>query len=195
MGTLSFGKNAFASQSLGLAALVLAVTCAACATSAEPDGDPYSATRGEPVYQRHAYPQSPIRGRRGDPRSMQNSGPLQNSGPPPQQINAGWFQRPYPYHLDYYRMRYGGSYAPYFGNLYGPPQVVTAPPYYGPYYGGYGNDPYGFQGDAYQGAYGAAPTCAPARKQNAYRGEQCRSKGYERGGTAGRRGSCAVEEL
>jgi hypothetical protein len=34
-------------------------------------------------------------------------------------------------------MRYGGSYAPYFGNLYGPPQVVTAPPYYGQYYGGY----------------------------------------------------------
>jgi hypothetical protein len=55
----------------------------------------------------------------------------------PPQVSAGWFQRPYPYHLDYYRMRYGGSYAPYFGNLYGPPQVVTAPPYYGPYYGGY----------------------------------------------------------
>jgi hypothetical protein len=35
-------------------------------------------------------------------------------------------------------MRYGGSYAPYFGNLYGPPQVVTAPPYYGPYYGNFG---------------------------------------------------------
>jgi hypothetical protein len=55
----------------------------------------------------------------------------------PPKVSAGWFQRPYPYHLDYYRMRYGGSYAPYFGNLYGPPQVVTAPPYYGPYYGGY----------------------------------------------------------
>jgi hypothetical protein len=53
------------------------------------------------------------------------------------QVSSGWFQRPYPYHLDYYKMRYGGSYAPYFGNLYGPPQVVTAPPYYGPYYGGY----------------------------------------------------------
>jgi hypothetical protein len=53
------------------------------------------------------------------------------------QVSAGWFQRPYPYHLDYYKMRYGGSYAPYFGNLYGPPQVVTAPPYYGPYYGGF----------------------------------------------------------
>ena len=37
-------------------------------------------------------------------------------------------------------MRYGGSYAPYFGNLYGTPQVVNYPPYYGPYYGGYGGD-------------------------------------------------------
>ncbi len=49
------------------------------------------------------------------------------------QVNSGWYQRPYPYHLDYYKMRYGGSYAPYFGNLYGTPQVVTAPPYFGPY--------------------------------------------------------------
>ena len=54
------------------------------------------------------------------------------------QVSAGWFQRPYPYHLDYYKMRYGGSYAPYFGNLYGTPQVVNYPPYYGPYYSGYG---------------------------------------------------------
>jgi hypothetical protein len=51
-------------------------------------------------------------------------------------VSAGWFQRPYPYHLDFYRMRYGGSYAPYFGNLYGPSQVNYYPPYYGPYYGG-----------------------------------------------------------
>jgi hypothetical protein len=45
------------------------------------------------------------------------------------QVSSGWFQRPYPYHLDYYKMRYGGSYAPYFGNLYGvpfgTPQVVN----------------------------------------------------------------------
>ena len=47
-------------------------------------------------------------------------------------------------------MRYGGSYAPYFGNLYGPPQVVTAPPYYGPYYGEYGYQ----NGLGYNGAYG-----------------------------------------
>lgn len=47
-------------------------------------------------------------------------------------------------------MRYGGSYAPYFGNLYGPPQVVTAPPYYGPY-GGYGYP----NGLGYDGAYPA----------------------------------------
>jgi hypothetical protein len=37
------------------------------------------------------------------------------------QVSGGWFQRPYPYHLDYYKMRWGGSYAPYFGNLYGTP--------------------------------------------------------------------------
>ena len=58
-------------------------------------------------------------------------------------VQSGYFTRPYPYHLDYYKMRYGGSYAPYFGNLYGPPQVVTAPPYYGPYYGGCGGYGYG----------------------------------------------------
>jgi hypothetical protein len=64
-------------------------------------------------------------------------------GRPP--IESGHFQRPYPYHLDYYRMRYGGSYAPYFGNLYGPPQVVTAP-----YYGYYGHDYNGY-GHGYGG--------------------------------------------
>lgn len=53
-------------------------------------------------------------------------------------------------------MRYGGSYAPYFGNLYGPPQVVTAPPYYGPYYGGF---EFANPGDA---AYGVpAPVIPP----------------------------------
>jgi hypothetical protein len=56
--------------------------------------------------------------------------------------------------LDYYKMRYGGSYAPYFGNLYGTPQIVNYPPYYGPYFdgngGGYGNG-YG------QPGYGGAP--------------------------------------
>lgn len=61
------------------------------------------------------------------------------------QVSAGWFQRPYPYHLDYYRMRYGGSYAPYFGNLYGPPNVVLAQPYYGYGYDGY----YGPDGGGY----------------------------------------------
>lgn len=57
--------------------------------------------------------------------------------PAPQQgaVAAGAFQRPYPYHLDYYKQRYGGSYEPYFGNLYGPPNVVLGAPYgyYGPY--------------------------------------------------------------
>jgi hypothetical protein len=72
-------------------------------------------------------------------------------------VNSGWFQRPYPYHLDYYKMRYGGSYAPYFGNLYGPPQVVTAPPYYGPYYGDYGYGGNGPQAGGYDELPGGAP--------------------------------------
>jgi hypothetical protein len=47
------------------------------------------------------------------------------NGPAPN-VQAGSFQRPYPYHLDYYRMRYGGGYAPYFGNLYGTPGAVAS---------------------------------------------------------------------
>jgi hypothetical protein len=54
----------------------------------------------------------------------------------------GWFQRPYPYHLDYYRMRYGGSYAPYFGNISGPP-VVLGPMFgFGPFGPGWGGAHY-----------------------------------------------------
>jgi hypothetical protein len=84
------------------------------------DGD-----HDRPVYKRHAF------ARGGDHHGKFGRRFDHNFRSP--QINSGWFQRPYPYHLDYYKMRYGGSYAPYFGNLYGPPQVVTAPPYYGPY--------------------------------------------------------------
>jgi hypothetical protein len=59
-------------------------------------------------------------------------------------ISAGSFQRPYPYHMDYYKMKYGGSYAPYFGNLYGPPTFVGVP-----FYGGFGAgtfNPWGWEG-------------------------------------------------
>lgn len=59
------------------------------------------------------------------------------------QVSGSYFQRPYPYHLDYYRMRWGGSYAPYFGNLYGPPNVVLGVPYFGGgFYDGYGGVPF-----------------------------------------------------
>jgi hypothetical protein len=51
----------------------------------------------------------------------------------PQNYNYGYYSRPYPYHLDYYRMRYQGSYEPYAGNLYGPP-LVQAPTYVNPPY-------------------------------------------------------------
>jgi hypothetical protein len=51
---------------------------------------------------------------------------FRNVGP---EISSGTFQRPYPYHMDYYKMKYGGSYAPYFGNIYGPPTFVGLPFY------------------------------------------------------------------
>jgi hypothetical protein len=63
------------------------------------------------------------------PRRRHHAGPVIA----PQQVQSGWYQRPYPYHLDYYRMRYGGSYEPYFGNLYGPPNVILPQAYPAPY--------------------------------------------------------------
>lgn len=65
-------------------------------------------------------------------------------------VAAGGFQRPYPYHLDYYRKAYGGSYAPYFGNLYGPPNVVL------------GAAPYAGYGYAYPPPYAEAPPLGAA---------------------------------
>jgi hypothetical protein len=49
------------------------------------------------------------------------------------QVQSGFYQRPYPFHLDYYRMRWGGSYEPYFGNLYGPPNVIVPPVFSAPW--------------------------------------------------------------
>jgi hypothetical protein len=86
---------------------------------------------GRPVYQRRAFDWKDDHGR------DHKDGRFHGRHAFAPQVSSGWFQRPYPYHLDYYKMRYGGSYAPYFGNLYGPPQVVTAPPYYGPYFGSF----------------------------------------------------------
>jgi hypothetical protein len=83
------------------------------------------------------------------------------------QVSSSWFQRPYPYHLDYYKMRYGGSYAPYYGNLYGTPfgtpQVVNGG--WGPGYGGY--PPQGVDGAAgNQAGYPPGMTSAPGEDAN-----------------------------
>jgi hypothetical protein len=120
-----------------IALAVLLATCAANVVAADEGGGDHGHHR--PVYQRRAFDWKD--------RGRHDRGFRHSQWAPPQ-VNSAWFQRPYPYHLDYYKMRYGGSYAPYFGNIYGPPQVVTAPPYYGPYYGdfgqggGLGNGPY-----------------------------------------------------
>ncbi len=113
-------------------AAMLALVSAPLTASSQPHGHQRDRSHAPPVYQRRAF------------EWMGNDGSYKRGhfhpphviAPP---LTSGWFQRPYPYHLDYYKMRYGGSYAPYFGNLYGPPQIVTAPPYYGPYYGDYGD--------------------------------------------------------
>ena len=88
---------------------------------------------GPPVYQRHGSGW----GGNGSNRWRGNKWQSQWNTP---QVSGSWFQRPYPYHLDYYKMRYGGSYAPYFGNLYGTPfgtpQVVGEG--WGPGAGGWG---------------------------------------------------------
>jgi hypothetical protein len=70
-----------------------------------------------------------------------------------QQSSSAWFQRPYPYHLDYYRMKFGGSYAPYFGNLYGTPFGTPAVVYggWGPGAGDWEAEP-GVQPQGVEGA-------------------------------------------
>jgi hypothetical protein len=89
---------------------------------------------GPPIYQHHPSDGRPSDKHRRDDRRDRRDFRRGPSFMFPQTSSA-WFQRPYPYHLDYYKMRYGGSYAPYFGNLYGPSGF---PAYFGPYYGGYG---------------------------------------------------------
>lgn len=86
----------------------------------------------------------------GDP----NRGRLRHNSD--RQVAAGGFTRPYPYHLDYYKQRYGGSYEPYAGNLYGPPNVVLAPAYgYGGAFPGYG----GVEPHAHIGPGIVCPNC------------------------------------
>jgi hypothetical protein len=140
------GSFVLKSALLGMAALMLGTAAAVAEQAGGPNDGGHKG-----VYQRRAFESSPMYGDGHDSQRGQGA---------PMAVNASWFQRPYPYHLDYYRMRYGGSYAPYFGNLYGPPQVVTAPPYYGPYYGGYGfDDP--AAGYGYPNGYGPMPALCP----------------------------------
>lgn len=59
--------------------------------------------------------------------------------PMPVWSRGPWFQRPYPYHFDYYRQRYGGAPAPQPANIYLPP-AVYGPGYFRP------SLPYGARG-------------------------------------------------
>jgi hypothetical protein len=141
-------RGAMLALTVGVGVFLLKGTQTSAQAWQNGDGQQYGQP---PVYQRHAF-DGHRRDERRDRRDFRRDSRIASP-----QISAGWFQRPYPYHLDYYKMRYGGSYAPYFGNLYGTPfgtpQVVNYPPYYGPYYDGYG----GGYGDGYgQPRYGGA---------------------------------------
>jgi hypothetical protein len=136
------GDHAVGRSSLNAAFRIAAVVLASAGISlaAQPNDGNWHGTSG-PVYQRRAFESKlGFNDFRHKDRRFFHQPVVPN-------VQSNWFTRPYPYHLDYYKMRYGGSYAPYFGNLYGPPQVVTAPPYFGPYYGDFGyGAPNGFGG-------------------------------------------------
>jgi hypothetical protein len=143
---------------LGLGVTLVGTIFGAARVSAEPGPDNGSPPNDRPpVYQQHPVDGHPFDGHRRDERRERRDFRRDSRFVSPQ-VSAGSFQRPYPYHLDYYKMRYGGSYAPYFGNLYGTPQVVNYPPYYGPYYTGYGG---GFANGYGQQGYGGGPTGYP----------------------------------
>jgi hypothetical protein len=95
------------------------------------DGQPWAG------YQRKGFDNGPGFGGAGP--GWNGAGRGGGYGYSPQQFSGGYIQRPYPYHLDYYKMRYGGSYAPYYGNLYGQSNSFYPAQYngdYGPnYYG------------------------------------------------------------
>ncbi len=140
---------------------------------------------GPPVYQRHAFDWK--HGERDWRRDrFRRRTPFASP-----QVSSGWFQRPYPYHLDYYKMRWGGSYAPYFGNLYGTPfgtpQVVNGgygPGGWGPEYGGY--PPQGVdEAVGYQGGYppGVMMNAPPQQGQDATTSSTVQAP--ESGSTAG----------
>jgi hypothetical protein len=74
---------------------------------AQPGGGPSHGNGSGPTYQRKSHHDDKQHGDwKHDRRFRPTVAP---------DISASSFQRPYPYHLDYYKMRYGGSYAPYFG--------------------------------------------------------------------------------
>src|SRR3989304_108957 len=150
-------RDRFAVVAFQMLAAVVVLAAAGVATTVTVAGGVGSDTdRSWPVYQRKATFAAPYGGQQDNRRRDGRSQFV-----PHAQASGGWFQRPYPYHLDYYRMRYGGSYAPYFGNLYGPPSIYYGSPYYGdysPYYGFNGYPPNSYPGGyEYGGPYCDGP--------------------------------------
>jgi hypothetical protein len=73
---------------------------------------------------------------RRDRRDFRRDYPYMNSS-----VSAAWYQRPYPTHLDFFRLRYGATVGNDNGNTCSP-----YPAYYGPYYTGSATAGYGGPG-------------------------------------------------
>src|SRR5262249_48854723 len=131
--------------SFGFAWVVLALAC--FGAQAQPPVDGGAPPTG-PVYQWH-----PVDGQRHeddrhdnrrddrrDRRDFRKDFRRRSPSIATPQVSSGWFERPYPYHLDFFRMRFGSRVGA-LGEPYGP----GLPAYYGPYYTSpaVASDPYG----------------------------------------------------
>jgi hypothetical protein len=130
----------------GCGAIVAANAYGPLTYAQPPQGGNGGSPNGPPVYQRQGFDGSHRdrdRGRRRD--DFRQSRPFEMP-----QVNSGWFQRPYPDHLDYFRLRSGPGNATYYGNGYGTRWMNG----WGPGSGGWGVDGGGYPVQGPDGAVG-----------------------------------------
>jgi hypothetical protein len=101
----------------GYGAIVAASAWGPLTYAQPPQGSNGGPPNGPPMYQRQAFDGSRHdrdrdRGRRRD--NFRQSFPFTTP-----QVNSGWYQRPYPTHLDYFRLRSNEAPPRYYGNWYG----------------------------------------------------------------------------
>jgi hypothetical protein len=107
----------------GCAAIVAMSARAELTHAQPPQGNNGGPPSGPQVYQSQGF------GRSHDGRDRRRDDFRQSNRFMGPQFNSGWFQRPYPTHLDYFRLRSNEAPPRYYGDWYGAP------------YGGWGQGP------------------------------------------------------